>query len=229
MDVYGLTPILNVSDLAESFAWFDALGWRKRWEWGDPPDFGAVGNTQCEIFLCQDCQGGRRARSAQRADREGVGTWLCWMVGSPADVDAAYAAALAHGFAVTQPPTDEPWNLRECHVEHPDGHTFRIGSPIGGEPHIIRTEPKLAIRRVDVPVRLEARLAAVLSDLAAHKGMSVSECLEETLLHTFERVAGGGLASPHTESTIDHIQELRRKHGMDYDSHASYRFVERSS
>ena len=47
--------------------------------------------------------------------------------------------------------------------------------------------------RVDVPVRLEKRLAALLRDLAEHKGMSLNSCLEETLLHTFNQV---GDASP---------------------------------
>ena len=45
MDAKGLTPILNVSGLAKSFAWFEKLGWQKRWEWGDPPGFGAVAVT----------------------------------------------------------------------------------------------------------------------------------------------------------------------------------------
>jgi hypothetical protein len=79
---------------------------------------------------------------------------------------------------------------------------------------------------VDVPVRLEKRLAAALHDLAAHKRMSLSSCLEETLLHTFEPF-GDGVASPHTKSDLRYIQELKKKHGIDYDSHASYRFVER--
>ena len=38
---------------------------------------------------------------------------------------------------------------------------------------------------------------------------------------------GDGVASPHTRRTLMHIQELKKKHGIDYDSHASYRFVER--
>ena len=69
-----LTPILNVSDLQESFAWFEKLGWTKAWDWGTPPDFGAVCSGECEIFLCLDaaCQGGRGKsdappRSGQRA------------------------------------------------------------------------------------------------------------------------------------------------------------------
>jgi predicted lactoylglutathione lyase len=220
------TPILNVSDLRESFAWFAKLGWEKRWDWGDPSDFGAVGNGPCEIFLCVDAQGCRRdAASGGNAAQEG--TWMGWLLSTPQEVDEAHAAAVRHGMTVTHPPTDEPWHLREFHLQHPDGHIFRVGAPLEGEgAWRIDTEPKLAIERVDVPVRLEKRLAAVLGDLAAHKGMSVSECLEETLLHTFEH-AGGGVASPHTTAQLIHIRELKARHGIDYDTHASYRFTER--
>lgn len=80
--------------------------------------------------------------------------------------------------------------------------------------------PPIKIERVDLPVRLEKRLAALLQDLAKHKRMTVSSCLEEMLLHTNDGVG------PHTQTTLHHIQELNKKHGIDYDSHASYRFVE---
>jgi len=92
--------------------------------------------------------------------------------------------------------------------------------------YIYTTGPGVEIERVDVPVRLERRLAAVLQDLAEFKRMSLSSCLEETLLHTFEPL-GDGVASPHTQRDLRHIQELKKKHGIDYDCHASYRFVER--
>ena len=54
---------------------------------------------------------------------------------------------------------------------------------------------------------------------------ATSECLEETLLHTFEP-AGGGVASPHTTAQLKHVGELKRRHPIDYDTHASYRFRE---
>jgi hypothetical protein len=73
---------------------------------------------------------------------------------------------------------------------------------------------------VDVPVRLEKRLAALLRDLAEHKRMNVNSCLEEMLLHTNDGVG------PHTQTTLRHIQELKKKHRIDYDSHGSYRFDE---
>jgi hypothetical protein len=57
--------------------------------------------------------------------------------------------------------------------------------------------------------------------------MSLSSCVEEILLHTNEPL-GDGVASPHTKRTLAHIQELKQKHGIDYDSHGSYRFVEKA-
>ncbi len=51
------------------------------------------------------------------------GAWISIWVD---DVDAVHECALAEGIEVTFPPTDEPWNVREMHVRHPDGHVFRI-------------------------------------------------------------------------------------------------------
>ena len=61
-------------------------------------------------------------------DDETDGVWMSWWVDSPAAVDEAHARALDLGLDVVWPPTDEPWGVREFHLRHPDGHTFRIGS-----------------------------------------------------------------------------------------------------
>jgi catechol 2,3-dioxygenase-like lactoylglutathione lyase family enzyme len=134
MLAHGLTPILNVSNLEASFAWFEKLGWHKCWDWGDPPGFGAVSSGRCEIFLCQDGQGGRgRGTVANTFGPEGSdaadrGVWMSVWV---EDVDAVHRECLAQGLEVTWPPTDMPWNVREMHVRHPDGHVFRISRGIG--------------------------------------------------------------------------------------------------
>ena len=47
------------------------------------------------------------------------------------DVDAVHRHCLEQGIEVTMPPTDEPWNVREMHVRHPDGHVFRISKGDG--------------------------------------------------------------------------------------------------
>ena len=41
MDAKAITPILNVSDIGASFAWFEKWGWKKLWDWGTPATFGA--------------------------------------------------------------------------------------------------------------------------------------------------------------------------------------------
>ena len=129
MKVEQLIPILNVSNLEESFAWFEKLGWKKAWDWGDPPDFGSVCNGDQEIFLCLNYLGCRSAPiSADAGDDYTSGVWMCWLLKSPADVDAFYKRALEQGVVGTEPPTDKPFGIRECHIRHPDGHTFRVGA-----------------------------------------------------------------------------------------------------
>lgn len=133
MLAHGLTPILNVSNLAESFAWFEKLGWAKGWEWGEPPGFGAVQSGECTIFLCLDGQGGRgRSEVKMTFGRDGDdaadrGVWMSIWV---ADVDRVHEECLAAGLEVTWPPTDMPWHVREMHVRHPDGHVFRVSRGI---------------------------------------------------------------------------------------------------
>ncbi len=129
MVVEGLTPILNVSSLEESFAWFAKLGWAKAWDWGNPPTFGGVRSGECRIFLCQGAQGGRGNGGVKMTlgpdgdETADKGVWMSIWVD---DVDAVYRECLAHGLDVAWPPTDMPWGVREMHVRHPDGHVFRI-------------------------------------------------------------------------------------------------------
>ena len=129
MKLECLIPILNVSNINESFAWFEKLGWKKGWDWGDPPTFGGVSNGKCEIFLCENGQGSRGGPMPRHVrDDDTGGVWMSWFLASPAEVDAAYQLALEQGIIVTRPPTDESWGVRECHIRHPDGHTFRVSA-----------------------------------------------------------------------------------------------------
>lgn len=135
MNAKALTPILNVSDIAASFAWFEKLGWRKGWEWGTPPTFGGVCSGECEIFLCLNGQGGRgrNARTATfGAGSDEAAETAVWMSIWVDDVDAVHRRCLEQGVDVTWPPTDMPWRVREMHVRHPDGHVFRIGRSLTG-------------------------------------------------------------------------------------------------
>ena len=132
MTVEQVVPILNVTDVEASVAWFGKLGWNKGFDWrgtpGGPVDFGAVTAGDNEIFLCRDGQGGRgrgdnRSTGAGGDQEADKGVWVAIWVD---DVDAVHERALAAGLEITHPPTDEPWNVREFHVRHPDGHVLRI-------------------------------------------------------------------------------------------------------
>jgi catechol 2,3-dioxygenase-like lactoylglutathione lyase family enzyme len=135
MKIDGVVPILNVSDVEASIAWFAKLGWSKQFTWdaddpSAPPDFGGVSCDGFEIFLCRDGQGGRgRGHNAetggpgadQRADK---GAWVSIWVD---DVDAVHQRCLTEHLDITHAPSNKPWGVREMHVRHPDGHVFRIG------------------------------------------------------------------------------------------------------
>jgi hypothetical protein len=130
------------------------------------------------------------------------------------DADELFAYHRDGGVDVAVPPGDRDYGLRDYTVRDPWGYRLTFGHPI------FTLGPRVPIERVDVPVRLEKRLAALLQDLAVHNRMSLSSLLEETLLHTLDGVG------PHTPSNLRHIAELKRRHGIDYDTHASYRFTE---
>ena len=180
------------------------LGFTPGFTWGDPPEMAGVNLGGVSIHLAQGA-----------SDPKGCSVYF--VIG---DADELFEFQRANGVEIVRVPGERPWGMRDFRVRDLDGYELTFGHPLPD------AGPPLGIERVDVPVRLEKRLAALLHDLAAHKGMSVSSCLEETLLHTFEEV-GGGVASPHTAKTLRYIRELKDKHGIDYDCHASYRFVEK--
>src|ERR1700685_901301 len=125
MEAKGLTPILNVSDIAATVAWFEKWGWKKLWDWGTPPTFGAVGSgKETCIFLCQGAQGGR-GRGANTTtfqhDGDEAGDKGVWMSVWVDDVDAMHKHCVAAGLEGTFPPTDMPGNVRKIPPRHPMG------------------------------------------------------------------------------------------------------------
>src|SRR5258708_32339037 len=61
------------------------------------------------------------------------GVWLSIWVN---DVDHVHRHCLEQGLDVAWPPTDMPWNVREMHVRHPDGHVFRISKGVGEDEQV---------------------------------------------------------------------------------------------
>ena len=197
-------PSLSVNDVRAAADFYTKkLGFSLGFIWGDPPTIAGVKLDKVQVFL-------------EQGTPSPTGCGVYFHVG---DADELYEYHRANGVEVVEPPEDRLYGLRDYAVRDLHGYRLAFGHPI------FNVGPPLKIERVDVPVRLEKRLAALLHDLAKHKRMSLNSCLEEILLHTNEPL-GDGVASPHTKGQLRYIQELKKKHGIDYDSHGSYRFVE---
>lgn len=205
VDCDRLHAILVVPDVRRAAEFYTKqLGFQVGFLYGEPPTYAGMNLDQVQIFLEQGTPAPNR-------------TSVYFVVG---DADELHAFHRAQGVEIVEPPGDRPYGLRDYGIRDLNGYGLSFGH------YIFNTGEPLEIERVDVPLRLEKRLAATLQDLAKHKRMSLTSCLEETLLHTFEPL-GDGVASPHTKSQLRYIQQLKHKHGIDYDSHASYRFVEK--
>ncbi|MFT3823382.1 MAG: VOC family protein [Chitinophagaceae bacterium] len=198
-------PTLQVTNIPEAVDFYtQKMGFTPGFTWGEPPTFGAVNLGKLQVFLSQKSEGPISPSS------------VFFVVENS---DELFEYQQSNGVQVIEAPADREYGIRDYLVRDIYGNDLVFGH------YIYNMEPPIKIERVAVPVRLEKRLAAVLNDLAVHKKMSIDSTLEETLLHTFEPY-GDGVASPHTQTTIRYIQELKKKHGIDYDSHGSYRFTE---
>ena len=193
-------PELRVPDLAAAIEFYTTkLGFRLGFTWGDPLEIAGVNLGNVQMFLL-------------RGQPSPAGCSVSFVVG---DADELLEYQRGKGVEIVVPIGDRVYGLRDYRVRDLYGYELSFGH------HLYNTGPRIEIERVEVPVRIEKRLAALLQDLAEHKRMSVGSCLEETLLHTLDGVG------PHTKADLRYIARLKKKHGIDYDSHASYRFSER--
>jgi uncharacterized glyoxalase superfamily protein PhnB len=205
VDCDQVHPSLQVTDITRAVEYYTTrLGFTQSFLSGEPPSMAGMGLGSIQLFL-------------EQGTPNPDGCSLYFVVGN---ADELFAFHRANGIDIVVEPEDRQYGLRDYQVRDLHGYHLSFGHPL------FNVGPPIEIERVDVPVRLEKRLAALLYDLAEHKRMSLSSCLEEILLHTNEPL-GDGVASPHTRSHLRVIQELKKKHGIDYDSHGSYRFVER--
>lgn len=191
---------IAVRDVPEAVAFYErVLGFELVFTWGEPVSIAGVRLGEAQIFL-------------ESGTPNPAGCNLYFVVG---DADELFEFQRAAGVEVVAEPGDRPYGLRDYAVRDLAGYALTFGH------YIYTVGDPVPIERVEVTVRLERRLAALLADLAEHKRLTVGECLEEMILHTNDGVG------PHTEGQLRHIARLKERHGIDYDTHASYRFTER--
>lgn len=107
---------LVVTDMARSVAFYEALGFGRRY--GGPDD----AFTSYEV--------GPGFLNLQLGADRGTGTWgraIFWVD----DVDAMHDRAVAADLVPEMPPSDAPWGERYFHLRDPDGHELSFARPLG--------------------------------------------------------------------------------------------------
>ena len=133
---------LPVSDLTAAIEFYvTKLGFRLGFLWGEPAFFAGITLGAMEIFLKQDTP----------APNAGA---VIFMV---SDADALYEFHRANGVEVAEEIEDREYGIRDYAVKDLYGYRLVFGH------YIYTVGPPIKIERVVVPVRLEKRLAGLLT------------------------------------------------------------------
>ncbi len=120
-------PMLNVTDLAASSRWYqEALGFRHIFSMSGLEGVPVLAHLRW-VKYADLLLGARPVAPGQR----GLGVTLTFSAyHSERTVDEIAAQAEAYGAKIITPPTQMPWNTRECTIEDPDGYRLTITQPV---------------------------------------------------------------------------------------------------
>jgi uncharacterized glyoxalase superfamily protein PhnB len=120
-------PLLNASDLAASARWYqEALGFRHIFTMSGPGGQPQLVHLRW-IKYADVLIGARPVAPGPR----GLGINLSFSAYlAERTVDDIAAQAQAAGATIVTPPTDMPWNARECTIADPDGYHLTFSEPI---------------------------------------------------------------------------------------------------
>jgi uncharacterized glyoxalase superfamily protein PhnB len=120
-------PLLNASDLAVSARWYqEALGFRHIFTMQGPGGGPLLVHLRW-VKYADVLLGARPVAPGPR----GLGVTLSFSAYlAERSVDDIAAQAQATGATIVQPPTDMPWNTRECTIADPDGYHLTFTAPI---------------------------------------------------------------------------------------------------
>jgi catechol 2,3-dioxygenase-like lactoylglutathione lyase family enzyme len=108
-------PVLPVSDLVRSVAWYERLGFEVRASFDG---YAILGFDDAELHL-------NEVPGLAPASESVSGAYL-----RVADADAVHARWAAMGAPTIAPPEDQPYGIREFATEDLDGNLWRVGAPV---------------------------------------------------------------------------------------------------
>ena len=110
-------PVLDVSDMQASLAFYkEKLGFSAA-TWGEPPSFAIVQRGTVSLAL---------------ATKPVTRNWTAYLYIQ--DVDALHAELVALGVDIPHAPETQPYNCREMVVDDPDGHLLAFGQVLEPDP-----------------------------------------------------------------------------------------------
>jgi predicted enzyme related to lactoylglutathione lyase len=120
----SISPVLLVSDLDRSVAYYrDRLGFDSE-IYGDPPNFASVGRDNATILLALTDEPERIVPHWHVVEN----MWNAYI--RVDDVDRLYAEIQERGAPIDYTIYDAPHGFREFGVQDPDGHDIAFGQPL---------------------------------------------------------------------------------------------------
>jgi predicted enzyme related to lactoylglutathione lyase len=120
----SISPVLLVSDLERSVAYYrDRLGFDTEL-YGDPPNFASVGRDNATILLALTDEPERIVPHWHVVEN----MWNVYI--RVDDVDRLYAEIQERGAPIDYTIYDAPHGFREFGVQDPDGHDIAFGQPL---------------------------------------------------------------------------------------------------
>ena len=120
----GISPVLLVSNLERSVAYYrDQLGFECE-VYGDPPDFAVAVRDQATILLALCGEPARIVPNWQIVHN----IWNAYI--RVDDVDSVYEEVQERGAGIDYTIYNAPHGFREFGVQDPDGHDIAFGQPL---------------------------------------------------------------------------------------------------
>ncbi|MEM7307163.1 MAG: VOC family protein [Planctomycetota bacterium] len=125
----SIVPALRVRSLDAALPLWKALGFELAFAFAGA-ELVEEGRLEEANFARLDAGGEAPVSVFLEADDERAPATVHLMLAAPADVDEAAQRLGAGGFAVIEPPTDQPWGMRDLRVRDADGNLVIAGAAL---------------------------------------------------------------------------------------------------